>query len=74
MKTTVLTINQTKEEKKVEIPIDGKSKTNVEFLWERFMITVLIKGLELWCLTPLSTVFQLCCGGQFYWRRKLESP
>jgi hypothetical protein len=33
MKTTVLTINQTKEEKKVDIPIDGKSKTNVEFLW-----------------------------------------
>jgi hypothetical protein len=37
MKTTVLTINQTKEEKKVEIPIDGKSKTNEEFLWERFI-------------------------------------
>ena len=30
--------------------------------------------LGLWCLTPLSTIFKLHRGSQFYWWRKIGYP
>ena len=46
-----------------------QKKSSVCRMWLIYAI-----GLGLWCLTPLSIIFKLYNGSQFYWWRKPEYP
>jgi len=53
----------------MSLPDEGYSRFDIYV----FLLTLDLRGLWLWCLTPLITIFQLYHGGQFYWLRKQDT-